>query len=147
MLLNSNRPIEVSNGLLANSSYFSFSFFTRNNSGHPVTPQHNIKKFGADDRIAAARLQNVFVGRHYFPRFQLRFFGQWHMNGHLVTVKVGVESVTNQRVNLDSATLNQNRSKRLNAESVQSRRPVEQNIFVLNYFLQNRPDLRNIIFN
>ena len=38
------------------------------------------------------------------------------MNDHLVAVKVSVESVTNQRVNLNSAAFNQNRLKLANTE-------------------------------
>jgi hypothetical protein len=43
------------------------------------------------------------------------------MDGHLVAIEVGVESGTNQRVDLDGITFDQNRLKSLNTEAVQGR--------------------------
>ena len=63
------------------------------------------------------------------------------MHGHLVAVKVGVKSGTNQRMNLDGCPFNQKRLKGLDAEPMQSGSAVKQNVFVFNNFLQNSPNL------
>ncbi len=48
------------------------------------------------------------------------------MHGHLVTVEVGVERLTHQRVQLDGLTFHQLRLEGLDAEAVQGRRTVQQ---------------------
>jgi hypothetical protein len=42
------------------------------------------------------------------------------VHSHLVTVKVGVESRTNERVQLDSLAFDQARLERLNGQAVQA---------------------------
>ncbi len=53
------------------------------------------------------------------------------MNCHLVTIEVSVERGANQRVQLNSLTLNQLRLKRLNTETVQGRCTVLLPVFQL----------------
>ena len=69
------------------------------------------------------------------------------MNGHLVAVEVGVERGTNQRVKVNSLAFDQNRLKRLNAQTVQSRRAVQQNRMLADDFFQNVPDFRTLFFD
>ena len=47
------------------------------------------------------------------------------MHGHLVAVKVGVERRTDERMELDRLTFDENRLKGLNAETMEGRRAVE----------------------
>jgi hypothetical protein len=47
------------------------------------------------------------------------------MNCHLVTIKISIESGTYQRMELDSATIDEHWFESLNAESVQGRGSVK----------------------
>ena len=70
--------------------------------------------------------KQVVCSQHQEACLCLRFCGKRHMHSHLVAVEVGVERGTNQRMQLDGAALNQNRLKRLNTQTVQRRRTVQQ---------------------
>ena len=93
------------------------------------------------NRLAVLRSQNIIYGHHQHTRFGLGFYGQRQMDSHLVAVEVGVVSGTYQRVQLNSAALGQNRLERLNAQSVQRRRTVQQYGVLLDYILKNIPNL------
>ena len=69
------------------------------------------------------------------------------MHGHLVTVEVGVERLTGQRVQLDSFTLNQHRLERLNTQAVQRRRTVQHHRVLRNGFFQHVPHLGALAFH
>ena len=62
--------------------------------------------------------------QHQFPGFLDSRFGKRYMDSHLVAIKVGVEGRADQRMNLDSAAVDQHRLKCLNAETVQGRSAV-----------------------
>ena len=100
-----------------------------------------------DDRLSVCRAENV-VGRHHqHPRFKLRLERQRHVNSHLVTIKIGVESGTDKRVKLDCLTLYQHRLKRLNAKPVKRRRTVQHDRVLANYLFQNIPDLGSFLLD
>ena len=61
------------------------------------------------------------------------------MNSHLVTVEVGIEGCTSQRMQLNGLTLDQNRLKCLDAQSVQCRCTVEHNRMLFDNILQHIP--------
>ena len=63
------------------------------------------------------------------------------MHGHLVAVEVGIKGGTDQRVQANGLTLDENGLKSLNAQLVQSRCPIEQYAVVANDLLENVPDL------
>jgi hypothetical protein len=63
------------------------------------------------------------------------------VNGHLVAVEVGVEGRADQRVQLDRLAFDQDRLERLNAQTVQRRRAVQQNRVLADDFIQDIPDL------
>ena len=69
------------------------------------------------------------------------------MNSHLVTVEVGVECCTCQRVQLDSLTLDQFRLERLDTQTVQCRGTVQQYRVTFHYVLQNIPNNRFLTVN
>ncbi len=69
------------------------------------------------------------------------------MHGHLVTVKVGIECGTYQRMKLDCFSFNQNRLKCLNTETMQCRRTVQHNRVLLDDIFQYIPDLRIKLFH
>ena len=67
---------------------------------------------------------------------------QRKVDSHLVTVEVGVEGRTCQRVKLDSLTLNQFRLEGLDTQTVQCRCTVEQHGMALHDILKDIPDDR-----
>ena len=64
------------------------------------------------------------------------------MDRHLVAVKVGVERLANERVDLNRLALNQSRLEGLDAEPVQGRCTVQEHRPVLDHFFEDVPDLR-----
>ena len=69
------------------------------------------------------------------------------MNGHLVTVKVGVKGRTGQRVKLNGAAFNQQGLKGLNTQAVQSWSTVQQDGTGLDDFFQDFPYFGPALFN
>ena len=61
------------------------------------------------------------------------------MNRHLVTVEVGIECRTDQWMQLNCTTFNQNRFKGLNTQAVQRWCTVQQNWMIFNNFFQYIP--------
>ena len=66
------------------------------------------------------------------------------MNRHLVTVEVGVVSGTNQWVNPDRVSFDENRLKCLDGKTVQGGSPVQQNGVSLGHFFENIPNLGSL---
>ncbi len=64
------------------------------------------------------------------------------MNRHLVSVEVGVERLTNQRMDLNRLSFDQDRLEGLNPETVQGWRPVEEHRMLLNHVREDVPHLR-----
>ena len=62
------------------------------------------------------------------------------MDSHLVTVEVGVERCTDKRMKLNSLTLDKDRLKCLDTESVKSRRTVQHDRMLCDYILKDIPD-------
>ena len=86
------------------------------------------------------RSEQVLSREHKNSRFSLRLRRQRNVNSHLVTVKVCVIHVTDQWVNLNRLSINQNRFKRLNTKSVQRRRTVQKNRVLSNDLFQTIPN-------
>src|SRR5665213_2619908 len=94
-----------------------------------------------DDRLAIGRRQDV-VGRHHQDaRFELGFQRQRHMDRHLVAVEIRVAGGADQRMKLNRLALDQGRLERLNTQTMQGRRAVQQHRMLADHFFQNVPDL------
>ncbi len=78
--------------------------------------------------------------KHQHGRFQHGLLAQRYVNGHLVTVKVGVESRTNERVQLNGFALDELGLERLNTETVQGRGAVQQHRVAFQHVFQNIPN-------
>ncbi len=105
-----------------------------------IETEHDILR-RHDDRLAVRRMQDV-VGRHHqHARFQLRLQRQRNVHGHLVAVEVGVERGADQRMKLDRLALDQHRLERLNAETMQRRRAVQQHRMLADDLVEDIPDL------
>jgi hypothetical protein len=66
------------------------------------------------------------------------------MDGHLVTIKVSIESWADQWMQLNRATIDKLWLKRLDTETVQSGGTVEENRMAFDYLLEN---LHNLIIS
>ena len=80
--------------------------------------------------------------KHQDLSFQNSFITQRQVNGHLVTVEVGIESGTSQRVQTDSLSFDQFRLKGLNTQTVKGRSTVQQYRMTFQYVFQNIPNHR-----
>ena len=90
--------------------------------------------------LPLAGLRDV-VGRHHqHARFQLRFERQRNVHGHLVAVEVRVEGGADQRMQLDRLAFDQHRLERLDAETMQRRRAVEQHRMLADHLFEDVPD-------
>ncbi len=63
------------------------------------------------------------------------------MHGHLVAVKVRIESFADQRVQTNRVSFHQRRLKRLNTDSVQRWSTVQKNRVIANHVVQNVPHI------
>ena len=121
------------------SQHHAFAFGVNTVTGHVVQTQYNVLRRN-DDWFAVRRGQDV-VGRHHQrTRFQLGFQRQRYVNSHLVTIEVGVVCRTNQRVQLDGFTFDQNRFECLNTQTVQGWRTVQQDRVFADNFVQDIPN-------
>ena len=62
------------------------------------------------------------------------------MDGHLVTVKVSVETFADQRVQVNRVAFDQCRFERLDSHSVQRRSTVQKHRVIANHLLQDIPN-------
>ena len=106
-----------------------------------VQSQHHILRRNGD-RGTIGRVQDVVALKHQNLCLQNGLVGQGKVDSHLVTVEVGIERGTSQRVQLDSLTLDELGLEGLNTQTVQRRCTVEQNRMALHDVLQNIPDNR-----
>ena len=77
-------------------------------AGHHVQTWHS-------QRLTGRWGQDVVGSQHQDASFGLSLCGQWQVDCHLVTVEVGVESLTCQRMQLNSLALHQDRLERLDS--------------------------------
>ena len=108
------------------------------NGGQVVAAQdHILRRHG--NRCAVRGLQQVAGSQHQHLGLTAGILAQRQMDCHLVTVEVGVECGTCQRVQLDGTALHQHRVESLNAQTVQGRCTVQQNGVALDHGLQAVP--------
>ena len=92
-------------------------------------------------------MQDV-VGRHHqHAGLELGFQRQGHVHGHLVAVEVGVEGRADQRMQLDGLALDEGRLERLDAQTMQRRRAVEQHGMLANDLVEHVPDLALLLLD
>src|SRR5690606_16648475 len=109
-------------------------------AGHVVQTQNHVLR-RHDDRLAVGGRQHVVGGHHQRARFQLGFQRQRHVDGHLVTVEVSVVRGADQRVQLNGLAFDEDRLERLDTQTVQGRRTVEQHGVFADHFGEHVPDL------
>ena len=69
------------------------------------------------------------------------------MDGHLVTIEVGVKCRADQWVKLDRLAFNQDRFERLNAQTVQRRCAVQQHRMLADNLVEDVPNFLALLFN
>ena len=99
------------------------------------------------DRLATRWREDVIRSEHEHTGFHLRFHRERHMDSHLVAVEVRVVSRADERVDADGFAFDQLWFKRLDRQSMQSRRPIEQHRMTLGDFVKNVPDFRRLALN
>src|SRR5207237_5335283 len=97
-----------------------------------IAAQNNIKR-RCHYRLSAGRVKEVLTGKHYLACFRNRRTRQGHMNSHLVAIEVGVESGADERMDLDSASVDEDGFECLDTQAVEGRSAVEQNRTLLDY--------------
>src|SRR5262249_34389252 len=63
------------------------------------------------------------------------------MHGHLVAIKVGIESLAHERVDSDRVSFNKHGFECLNAHAMEGRRTIEKYGMILGDLLENVPNL------
>ncbi len=66
------------------------------------------------DRLTILRRYDIVRRKHEDCALELSFVAERYVHGHLVTVEVGVERRTNERMDLERAAFNQSRLECLN---------------------------------
>src|SRR3989344_5109179 len=100
------------NSRVRRSEMFAFAFRLLHRLREPVDAENDVHRLSDENgHIARARLKNVLVGAHNVRRLPLRFLRERHVHGHLVAVKVRVESVADKRMQLDGVALNKSRTE------------------------------------
>ena len=120
---------------------FTVDFVTR----HVVQAQNDVLR-RYDDRLTIGWRQHVVWSQHQGTGFFLCFQRQWNVYGHLVTVEVGIERRTNEWMQLNGFAFNQNRFKRLNTQTVQSRCTVQHDWMFANHVFQDVPNFWHFLF-
>src|ERR1700752_2237315 len=69
------------------------------------------------------------------------------MHGHLVAVEIGVERRANQRMKLDRLAFNELWLKRLNAQTVEGWRPVQEDGGLTNNLVEDVPNFGLFLFD
>ena len=121
------------------SQAFTFSPFSQ--LGNIIQTKYHIL-CRHSNRSTISRIQNVMSLKHQHLCFQNRIITQRQVNRHLVTIEVGIERCTSQRVQLNSFTFNHMRLESLNTQTVQSRRTVQQYRMTFHDMFQDIPDHR-----
>ena len=115
-------------------------------TGGVVQAQHHVLR-RHDRWLAAGGEQHVVGGQHQGAGFHLRFHRQRDVHGHLVAVKVGVESRAHQRVQLNGFAFDENGLECLDAQTVQRRRTVKHDGVLFNHLFQDVPHHRGAGFD
>ena len=123
-----------------------FALGVRLNGSHIVDSQNHVLGW-IYDCSAVGRVKQVSGAEHQCPALHLRGLSERNVDGHLVSVKVGVEGFAGERVQSERLSFNQNRLKGLDSQAVQSRRAVEHYRVLAYDFVQNGENFRSLLLN
>ncbi len=115
-------------------------------SGHAIERERQVEAAEhdvlrrCDDRVAVSWREDVVRRQHQVLGLDLGLDRQRQMHCHLVTIKVGVETLADERVDQDSVPLDQDRLKRLNSHPVQRGRAIQENRVPFGDLLEDVPN-------
>ena len=115
-------------------------------AGRVVEPEDDVLR-RVDDRLAVGGREDVVRAHHEHARFHLRFDRERHVDGHLVTVEVGVERRADERVKLDGLAFDEDGLERLDAEAVKRRRAVQENRVLADDLFEDVPNLGTLLLH
>ncbi len=101
------------------------------------TENHVLRRHG--DRCAVCRVKNVVCAEHQHLCLKDSLVAKRKVNGHLVTVEVGVECRTCERMQLDCLTLDHLGLEGLDTETVKCRGSVEQHGMTFHHVFKDIP--------
>ena len=111
-----------------------------------VIAAHDHVLSGRDDRLTVGELEYVIGGEHEESRLRPRLDRKGNVHRHLVAVEVRVERAAGERMQLDRPALDEHGLERLNAQTVQRGRAVEQHGMIFDHFFEDVPDLALLRF-
>ena len=94
-----------------------------------------------DDRLSARGREQVVRREHKHPRLRLGLQRKRYVDGHLVSVEVGVEGRADERVEADRLTFDKHGLKSLDTETVQRRGAVQHDGMIFDDPLEDSPYL------
>ena len=112
---------------------------TRTDLGDIVKTEHHILRRHCD-RSTVGRIKDVMALKHQYLSLKHCLIAQWKVNSHLVSVEVGVERSTCQRMELNSLALDKFWLECLNTKTVKCRGTVEHYGMTLHHVLKNIPN-------
>ena len=141
-----NRSVEVAlavvvgdDGLFGTVEAQALALGSGTELGDIVETEHHVLR-GHSDRSAVGRVEDVVALEHQYLRLEYCLVAQGKVDSHLVTVAVGVERSTCQRVELDGFALDELGLEGLDTQTVQCRSTVEEHGVTLHDILEDVPD-------
>ena len=133
--------VESHNDFLRAVEALALALCTRFDLGDVVQTEHHIlRRYG--DRSTVGRVENVLGTEHEKLGLHHGCIAERKMDCHLVTVEVGVERGTCERMKLDGLALDHAWLECLDTEPVKSRSTVQENRMSLHHILEDIPDDR-----
>ena len=116
-----------------------FALGSRTELGDIIEAEHHVLRRDGNRRTVG-RIEDIVALEHQNLRLQNSLIAQGEMDGHLVTVEVGVERRTCQRMQLDGLALDELRLESLNTKTVKSRGAVQHDRMTFHHILEDVPD-------
>ena len=107
--------------------------------GEVVCTEHDVLR-RRENRLTARGREDVIRRHHQELALHDGFQGKRDVDGHLVTVEVRVVSGTDERVQTDSVTFDEDRLESLNRETVERRGAVQEDWVAAGDFFQDVPN-------
>ena len=90
-----------------------------------------------DDRLSVCRVQEVGGAEHEGPALKLCSLSKRYVHCHLVSIEVGIECMTYERMELDCLSVHKDRLKGLDSKSMERRCSVEHDRMLLDNLVED----------
>ena len=133
--------VECDDSLFRTIEGLTLTLCTRTDLGDIVKTKHHIlRRHG--DRSTIGWVEDIVTLEHQNLSFQYGLIAQRQVNSHLVTIEVGVERCTSQRVELDCLSLDHLWLECHHRQTVKRRGTVQQDRMTFHHVFKNIPDHR-----